>query len=700
MRLRGLIGVACLLLLALPLRAQEEIILTIAMQEWRQDALSEEILRQFQDENPGIKVVRSYYKSGDEAFWGIEFSDIEASLDKAAEYVSTGDVLLLTGFEIGSEMTRAGLLLDLNPLLNADPAAGLEDFDEDILRSYRWDGGTWALPLTASVNMFIYDKTAFDAAGLAYPDEAWSLEDLLTTAEVLTVRNAEGEATLPGMFGFDRRALVYALLGRGLYDPMALPEVPVFDDPELLAVMERLLAYEADLALNETAMGNLEWDRIPLTLQTTWRLGSFGGMPGDDREWGGSLLPGGAVMITAEAAAINSATPHPEAAYKLVQFLTRSPEVINRMFGDRPARTSLLGADPGENGYMRPELPPEVQDLIDRGLQNAITRADMRYMDYLWLVGRDEDGEPVADVAQSLRDLQQQARDNLAAAEARRGQLSVAAPVVLPTPSLLTDEIALDFLMVTNIMPMPNREQWQRLIEDFVLNDPRVGLVNLKSDFSLQVTDVDCAYMPYNMVPGGDLSTLLPLDPLLNSDPNFDPQDIPGGLLAQVQRDGQTWGLPIQMEPGVIWYHAERFAAAGAPEPFTGWNASDLEAALRALKTAEPDVEPFVSASFGNIHLLLLAVAYGGLPVDYATDPPTYALTDAANVAALRQVLNLAKDGLLEYQSLERFSGDMGISEPALYESFLTLNDWRLQSNATPYKPVLFPRSSAAQPFA
>ncbi|MCU0515191.1 MAG: hypothetical protein MUE40_21770, partial [Anaerolineae bacterium] len=33
-------------------------------------------------------------------------------------------------------------------------------------------------------------------------------------------------------------------------------------------------------------------------------------------------------------------------------------------------------------------------------------------------------------------------------------------------------------------------------------------------------------------------------------------------------------------------------------------------------------------------------------------------------------------------------------------ESFLTLNDWRLQSNATPYKPVLFPRSSAAQPFA
>jgi ABC-type glycerol-3-phosphate transport system substrate-binding protein len=44
------------------------------------------------------------------------------------------------------------------------------------------------------------------------------------------------------------------------------------------------------------------------------------------------------------------------------------------------------------------------------------------------------------------------------------------------------------------------------------------------------------------------------------------------------------------------------------------------------------------------------------MPVDYRTDPPTWNFTDPANIDAIRQVLDLAKTGLANYQKLATFS--------------------------------------------
>jgi hypothetical protein len=53
----------------------------------------------------------------------------------------------------------------------------------------------------------------------------------------------------------------------------------------------------------------------------------------------------------------------------------------------------------------------------------------------------------------------------------------------------------------------------------------------------------------------------------------------------------------------------------------------------------------------------MLIAAYGGLPFDYRTDPPTLNFTDPATVEAIRQVLDLAKADLIQYETLTMNTG-------------------------------------------
>jgi hypothetical protein len=97
--------------------------------------------------------------------------------------------------------------------------------------------------------------------------------------------------------------------------------------------------------------------------------------------------------------------------------------------------------------------------------------------------------------------------------------------------------------------------------------------------------------------------------------------------------------------------------------------------ALRALKPTADDAIPFNSRGAGGNYLLQLIAAYGGLPLDRRTDPPTINFTDPTTIEAIRQVLDLAKDGYISYQELGRTSFNITVSgeqEDAIYTESLT----------------------------
>jgi ABC-type glycerol-3-phosphate transport system substrate-binding protein len=156
-------------------------------------------------------------------------------------------------------------------------------------------------------------------------------------------------------------------------------------------------------------------------------------------------------------------------------------------------------------------------------------------------------------------------------------------------------------------------------------------------------------------VPSIQLNGVLNLDPYLGADPSYNAQDFVGGALAQVQRDNKIWALPMGLSPTVMWYDPLAFANAGAQPPSFGWGVDSFKDSLNTLKPFVKDGKPpfYMSGPGGEgVSLLMLVASYGGTPIDWSVIPPTIKFTDPANSAAMRQVLDLAKSGLIDYRAL------------------------------------------------
>lgn len=81
----------------------------------------------------------------------------------------------------------SGLLLNLNDYIDKDDAINMDNYYSDIVDLYTNDDGThYGIPKDYDTIALFYNKKLFDAAGLAYPDNTWTWDDLYTNAKALT----------------------------------------------------------------------------------------------------------------------------------------------------------------------------------------------------------------------------------------------------------------------------------------------------------------------------------------------------------------------------------------------------------------------------------------------------------------------------------------------------------------------------------
>ena len=129
--------------------------------------------------------------------------------------------------------TQSGLIMDLQPFIEADRSFQPEDFYPGTLESFRWDGGTWALPTGVEARLIFYNKDLFDRAGVPYPQAGWTLNDFLDKADRLTVRH-DDEETQWGFADVSPNVLTFVLLqGAKLVDDTTRPLTPSLDTPEV-----------------------------------------------------------------------------------------------------------------------------------------------------------------------------------------------------------------------------------------------------------------------------------------------------------------------------------------------------------------------------------------------------------------------------------------------------------------------------------
>jgi ABC-type glycerol-3-phosphate transport system substrate-binding protein len=604
--------------------------LSIAVPEVMRGAFSEQVIADFEAANPGVRL---YLSDTDAQITTSPVSQPDEYFKQVEGYVSAADVVYASSATLYPDATSAGYFLDLAPLTSADSSFNADDFFPTVWNSARWDGGVWLIPAAATVYLLNYDMDAFDRAGLSYPNAAWTFEDFSHAARALTVRDDSGNVVAPGFAtGFlgGRAGLLFrSLSGQGFADDTQIPPAPRLATPEIATFLEQYAALEAETGV----LSDYEFGQVTMAISPAWWFS-------EGRRWGVSLLPGGGAGVVASGFAVSAGTQYPELAYKLAVYLSQRPEIVNAFFGDSPARRDMVNPE-------STQFTPDVQAVIDEALMDGFPITDVRYGEYLD-VALTQGG----DMLVALQTAEIQANSALQAALAKRGTITVS--VAPPPPEIVAspNEITLQYGMAYSVSPLPNFADWTRVMEEFAATDPDVGLVELDDLYAYDTEEYtsrfDCFYMPDT---SGVWPGVLDLRPLLDADPTFDEADVMGGVMALLEYENVTYAYPVTIQPRVLWYNVAQFGAAGLPSPEVGWTVQDFGTALAALQDTGV-TRPAFSPVFETMPLLMLVASYGGLPLDFSASLPTADFTNPTNVAAVRQVVDLAKAGYVNYTEL------------------------------------------------
>jgi ABC-type glycerol-3-phosphate transport system substrate-binding protein len=660
------------------------------------------IFESFEQQNADIRV-NVVYSDLSTVRYPSAIESLEDHLSGAESYSLTADVLITSVGstlppEISLEATRAGYFLNLAPLLQADSNFSEENFYSSVWQSAAWDNGVWLLPVATNVYTVIYNRAAFDARGITYPEGSWDMATYASTIQSLAQRDGTGVLQSPSFIGYNRSdfALMYSLLGSPLYDPAMTPKSPYFDRPEVIGLAEAWSSLYGDGGAYNPAYlySNFQVETTALTIdriQTT--IGNT--------NVGAALLPNNRAAITVVGFAVSGQTLYPEAAYKLVKFLANDVRVADAVITTFSMTTRSRSSysetpDIEDAPFLLGNLSEENEALLQEAIQNAIPFSELHFFDYFSQATLRIANQGL-DVRTTLQDAQLQAQTALETASEQKDQSSSGVSTPIPLTQLEPGEVSLRFRFST-VNQLPVMAAWDQFIDDFVLNDPQVGQIIFDtqlSDPNSTAQDFDCFYLPYNAVPQLNLDDILSLSPLISSDVNLSSDDFLPTVLSQVQLDNQIWAFPLDIYPDVIWFNSELLTQVGVTLPEFGWDANVFENNIRQLQNNLGQSTVFASPRLGTTLLMLIA-AYGGMPIDYRTHPPTINFTSAENAAAIRQVLDLAKEGLIRYESLAEIPMRTQFDETPMFVDIFT----PANLDQSEILPISFPVNTLFSPVA
>jgi ABC-type glycerol-3-phosphate transport system substrate-binding protein len=133
--------------------------------------------------------------------------------------------------------------LDLQPLIDADASFPRDDYPAALLAPYQQNGHLYGLPWGMNVRMLVYNNDLFEAAGLAVPESAWTIDDLLNAAQKLTSGSGETKQyglVIPRAQAEAGKFLVH-LFGASLIQGSGETLRPSYTDPKVVQAGRKLV---------------------------------------------------------------------------------------------------------------------------------------------------------------------------------------------------------------------------------------------------------------------------------------------------------------------------------------------------------------------------------------------------------------------------------------------------------------------------
>ncbi|SFC09358.1 multiple sugar transport system substrate-binding protein [Alkalibacterium subtropicum] len=156
--------------------ANEDVTLTYSIWDQGQAEGMNAIADAFEEENPTIQV--NVEVTPWDQYW--------TKLESGAQGESLPDLFWMHSNEFAN-YSEGQILMDVTDLADESETLNMADFPEELVELYTTENDELlGVPKDYGNIGLWYNKTLFDEAGLDYPDEDWTWDDLLENAEILT----------------------------------------------------------------------------------------------------------------------------------------------------------------------------------------------------------------------------------------------------------------------------------------------------------------------------------------------------------------------------------------------------------------------------------------------------------------------------------------------------------------------------------
>ncbi len=289
-------------------------------------AVHQQVADAYMKANPNVKVELWSQP------WGDYFTKMD-TLFAAGDGTAIPDVFFMTPVQ---RYAASGLIQSLDPFIEE---AGLdrEDYWPGALESTSLDGVVYGFPRDSAVETLYYNKDDFDAAGLEYPTDEWTWDDLHAAAEALTIKDDTGRVTRYG-FAMEGGKYFNFVGGNGgaVLDDMFAPSECRLSTPESIEGVEFLAGLMNDeIAWRDANLGQAGGDQAvflsgqaSMFIQNASRVPALNAAGVNYDVAAVPLAPSGgrqAGSTNGAAWVISALTDQPEDAWTFLQFL-QSPE--------------------------------------------------------------------------------------------------------------------------------------------------------------------------------------------------------------------------------------------------------------------------------------------------------------------------------------------------------------------------------------
>ena len=323
------------------------------------EAAMQTLLDEFMVENPDIKVEGQFVPDD---YWTKLQTQVAGGTPPD---VGIGDYGRLVQY------AKSGVLLPISDMLELTDFP-LDKMFADAVGQYRWaegdfdsgseSGELYGLPSDGQGQLFAYNKNMFDEAGVAYPTDEWTWDDLVAAGKAIT--NADENKwgfLIPGWGMWVRGWFAFQADGS-----FATPDfkTATFDSPGAMESIQWLwdLAYTHKIAPPpglQAATNPFMSGQVAMTIDGIWWVSDFATIT--DFEWDMAMLPKnpqtGKYTTTLESDGwwIYSGTQDPDASFRLLTYF--SDEAGQKKFGDLDYVVPSCFPEVGADWYGR--TPPE-----------------------------------------------------------------------------------------------------------------------------------------------------------------------------------------------------------------------------------------------------------------------------------------------------------------------------------------------------